>query len=172
MVLKGIYEDENHRTEFDFSYAVNVFEPHGIASRHSEYISDVDFVLESKDEIIFIEYKNVSIAEAHNQGAFIEKIKNGNLTKVLIKKFFGTLLIVLMTNRNPHKKPIVYSCVIEGGKKIDGVMMKKLRNKVRSGLPFDYEKIRDVEVPIIDRFELMSISDWNSKYSQYPIRMK
>ena len=36
-----ILQDENGKVQFDFSNALDVFEPHELASMYSEYISDV-----------------------------------------------------------------------------------------------------------------------------------
>lgn len=170
--MKKVYEDENHTTEFDFSAALSVFEPHKLAAHHSEYISDVDFVVESEEVLFFVEYKNGNIVGAANPEAFADKLKRGSLANVLIKKFYGTLLMVLVTDKNPSNKPIKYMCVIEAGNGIDEVMMKKLRNKVYAGLPFDYKNIEEIKVPVIDQFEVVSLSEWNTKYTKYPVRVK
>lgn len=170
--MKKLFEDENHTTVFDFSAAKEVFEPHTLASYHSEYISDVDFVLESEDELLFMEYKNGNTKVVNNPQAFVDKVKSGSLANVLIKKFYGTLLLVMITDRNPMKKPVRYICVIEAGDGIDDVMMKKLRNKVYAGLPFEYQSMQEIKVPVLDGFDLINLARWNNVYTQYPIKVK
>lgn len=39
------------------------------------FLKDVDFIVEKKDKILFVEYKNSNIPNASNPEAFEEKIK-------------------------------------------------------------------------------------------------
>lgn len=55
---RNIYIDENRKSQFDFTKAQSVFEPHPLANMYGEFLSDVDLVIEEDDQIILIEYKN------------------------------------------------------------------------------------------------------------------
>lgn len=50
------YQDENGKFEFDFA-GNDVWEYHEIASKTPNFC-DVDFVIKTKDKVIFLEYKN------------------------------------------------------------------------------------------------------------------
>lgn len=71
-----ILQDENGKVQFDFSNALGVFEPHELASMYSEYISDVDFVIEEE------------------QRSFVWNIKMQVSRTLLMQKYFRENLLV------------------------------------------------------------------------------
>lgn len=67
-----IFEEENHIYQIDFSAALwatdqlhTVFQTNTVS-----LLSDVDFVAETEDEVLLVEYKNANISNASNPGAF------------------------------------------------------------------------------------------------------
>ena len=88
--IKKIFQDENGKVQFDFSDAVNVFEPHDLSKLYSDYLSDVDFVLEEKEKLICLEYKN-----ADNPKAFQQKLAEEAFWKKAVKKFYGTMFLAV-----------------------------------------------------------------------------
>ncbi|MCB2340311.1 hypothetical protein [Clostridium estertheticum] len=52
--------DENKKYRFDFSNVEYVLEIHNLIS--NGMLSDVDFITETNNEVLFIEYKNVLTA--------------------------------------------------------------------------------------------------------------
>ena len=58
--MSQIYQDENRQYQFDFSSALWATDHlHGIYSQNKVGIlSDVDFIAETEDSVLLIEYKN------------------------------------------------------------------------------------------------------------------
>lgn len=81
--------DENRKTKFDFSKALDVFEPHELANMYSEYLSDVDFVVEGEKNLICLEYKNSNVKGADNPEAFRRKIVGEEFWRNMTKNFLG-----------------------------------------------------------------------------------
>lgn len=98
--------DENKNAKFDFSNAISVFEPHELANLYSEYLSDVDFVVEEEEKLIYLEYKNGNIKNAHNPKAFQDKIAGEEFWKKMAKKFYGTMFLVWACNKNQKEKEV------------------------------------------------------------------
>lgn len=94
MSSNRILQDENGTMQFDFSNAVDVFEPHILANMYSDYLSDVDFVVEDEKKLICLEYKNSNIKNADNPEIFQKKIVEEPFRKKLAKKFYGTMFLV------------------------------------------------------------------------------
>ena len=94
-----ILQDENGKVQFDFSNALGVFEPHELASMYSEYISDVDFVIEEEQRIICLEYKNASVKNAANAEVFQRKLVGEKFWKRVAKKFYGTVFLIWACNK-------------------------------------------------------------------------
>ncbi|MBS6196000.1 MAG: hypothetical protein KH828_10530 [Clostridiales bacterium] len=60
------WTDENNQYVIDFSSAENVYEVHDVTSIYGEYLSDADIVVEERDRLLFIEYKNSNVGNASN----------------------------------------------------------------------------------------------------------
>lgn len=85
--------DENKNIGFDFSSALDVFEPHELANLYSDYLSDVDFVVEEDKKLICLEYKNSNIENADNPRVFYQKLVEEKFWNKMAKKFYGTIAI-------------------------------------------------------------------------------
>ena len=73
--MTQIYQDENQQFQFDFSsalWAINKL--HDIYSQNKVGIlSDVDFIVETDDSILLIEYKNADISKAVHPEVFVPR---------------------------------------------------------------------------------------------------
>lgn len=165
-----ILQDENGRVQFDFSNAIDVFEPHELASMYSEYISDVDFVIEEEQRIVCLEYKNASVKDAANAEAFQRKLAGEEFWKRVAKKFYGTIFLVWACNKNRAEKPIEYVLLIETNPSMDDALKKRFAAKMMRQLPFKYGSRAEIRRKIIDRFEIVDLKEWSVKYPQYPVR--
>lgn len=67
--MSKIFYEENHNYKFDFTDAIEVFEPHDL-SQKTTMLADADFVLDLESKIILLEYKNASGRNVTNQEAF------------------------------------------------------------------------------------------------------
>lgn len=167
--IKKIFQDENHKVQFDFSDAINVFQPHVLANLYSDYLSDVDFVLEEKEKLICLEYKNANIKNADNPKAFQQKLVEEAFWKKAVKKFYGTMFLVWACNKNPLEKPVQYVLLIESNPGMDNALKKRFIMKMMRQLPFKYNTRSEIRKKIIDEFCLMDLKEWGEKYPQYPI---
>lgn len=166
--IKVLY-DENKKMQFDFSDALAVFEPHALASMHSDYISDVDFVIEEEQRIICLEYKNANIQNAANPGALQKKLSGEEFWKKMAKKFYGTLFLIWACNRNPAEKCIQYVLLIEVNPSMDNALKKRFTAKMLKQLPFDYNGRIEIKRKIIDKFMIMDLQEWRAAYPRYQV---
>lgn len=164
-----ILQDENGKVQFDFSNALGVFEPHELASMYSEYISDVDFVIEEEQRIICLEYKNASVKNAANAEVFQRKLVGEEFWKRVAKKFYGTVFLVWACNKNQVEKPIEYILLIETNPSMDDALKKRFTTKMMRQLPFKYGGRAKIKRKVINRFELVDLKEWNAKYPRYPV---
>lgn len=66
-----VYQDENHKYQFDFSAALwATGELHEKYKTVGNRLYDVDFLVETKKEIFLIEYKNANIPGGCEAGGF------------------------------------------------------------------------------------------------------
>ncbi len=161
--------DENKKMKFDFSKALDVFEPHELANLYSEYLSDVDFVVEEKEKLICLEYKNSNVKNADKPEAFNRKLAGEEFWKKIAKKFYGTLFLIWACNRNQSEKPIQYILLMESNPSMDATLKKRFTMKMMRQLPFKYNTRSEIQRKIIDEFNLADLKEWEEKYPQYPI---
>lgn len=166
---KKIYWDENHNVQFDFSNASDVFEPHDLANMYSEYLSDVDFVIEDKEKLICLEYKNGNIKNAKNPEALKQKTDTEVFWKKIAKKFYGTMFLVWACNKNQAEKTVQYVLLLECNPGLDNALKKRFVMKMVRQLPFKYNSHNKIHKRVIDDFCLVDFNEWREKYPQYPI---
>lgn len=164
--------DENGNIQFDFSNALDVFEPHELASLYSEYLSDVDFVLEEEEKIICMEYKNANIKNAEKPEAFQKKVSGEEYWKKIAKKFYGTMFLVWACDKNKANKPVEYVLLMESNPGMDEALKKKFTAKMMSHLPFGYKNRKEVQKRVINEFSLVDLNEWKERYPQYPVYEK
>ena len=159
--------DENGVYKFDFSNCEYVLELHDLANRSK--LNDVDFITELNDEVLFIEYKNANIPNAIKPDAMFRKIKENpeKFYSSIAKKYYDSLFILWACNGNKDDKKIAYILLIED-KKIDEVMRKKLKIKIKKQLPFNL-KDENVVREILSRFEVYNLKEWNREFSDIKI---
>lgn len=164
-----VLQDENGKMQFDFSNAFDVFIPHELASMYSEYLSDVDFVIEEKERLICLEYKNANIQNAANSEVFQRKIAGEQFWKKIAKKFYSTVFLIWACDRNQQEKPIQYILLMETNPSMDSALKKRFTAKMMNQLPFLYKNKTEIKRKVIDEFMLADLKEWNEKYPQYPI---
>ena len=162
----NIFRDENGHAEFDFSKADNVIELHEKYKRTP--LSDVDFIIENADKIIFVEYKNSNIPDASKPEAFEEKLKDDQHYIKIARKYYDSI-IYLMACENP--KPFEYIYILEADI-ADIVNRKMIAAKIKRKLPFELQQ-EDTEIKreLIRDFHVVNIDEWNHKFPDYQIRL-
>ncbi len=168
---RKIYIDENGKSQFDFTKAQSVFEPHALANTYGEFLSDVDFVIEEDNQIVLMEYKNACVPETANPEALYQKVQSNNekFWKKIAKKFYGTMFLVWATGRNVNDKKVKYVLLIETTPLIDSVLRMRLKEKMMSLLPFKYKQEGEIKREVISEFEIMDLSKWRKEYPDYKI---
>lgn len=170
MNQKKILQDENGKMQFDFSCAIDIFEPHDLSSMYSEYLSDVDFVIEDKESLICLEYKNANVKNVDNPNAFQMKIGEEPFWKKIARKFYSTMFLVWACDKNCLDKPVQYVLLMETKPGMDGALKKKCVAKLRKHLPFAYKNREEIKHCVINEFYLLDLKEWKCMYPQYPIQ--
>ena len=135
------------------------------------FLCDADFVLETEQHILLIEYKNVNTREAL---LHVETEKQYNPFEekkfwTLIRKFYDSIPYLYLKGK--LLKPIRYICVLEYPKG-DSVSRKMLRNKMKKKLPFSLQDEIGKEISLIYSVDVMNIQEWNEDtyFGQFPIK--
>ncbi|MCD8118648.1 MAG: hypothetical protein LUE29_04065 [Lachnospiraceae bacterium] len=166
--MTQIYREENNIYEFDFSTAVwstdrihEIYQSNGV-----KLLSDVDFAVETENEILLVEYKNANIPGAVNPGQFDPA--NQKMENKIAYKFYDSWIYLRAIEK---RKPIAYVYILEYPNG-DVVTRKRVRNQITDLLPFQLQKIPEMKEKMITDFEVLSIDEWNQhkKYGAFPIR--
>lgn len=168
-----IFIEENNHYQFDFSQATwatdrlnEIFHECGLSD-----LSDVDFIAELPNEIIFLEYKNASIPESVSHENYRKPFNPFQDKKLnnIIRKFYDSY--IYLTGQNKIK-PVKYVYILEYPHS-DSVMRGEIRNRLVKRLPFKLQKLPEIENKLIDSLEVLSIEEWNQHqvYHQFPITL-
>lgn len=165
--MSQIYQDENRAFQFDFSAALWASdELHDIYSKSNVGIlSDVDFIAETEDSVILIEYKNADISGAAHPEAF-NPFDQRRENKIAFKYYDSWMYLSAIQK----SKPVKYVYILEHPNS-DAVMRKRIRNRIADLLPFRLQKLPEIKVEMIHDFEVLSIAEWNTheQYKVFPI---
>lgn len=129
------------------------------------HINDADFVIESKNHLLIVEYKNAAILGACNPNSF-NPMADKKIS-IATRKFYDSLHYLALLNKT---KPVQYIYVLEYPNG-DNVTRKRLRNRLKEELPFTLQKNINTGIKLIDKVDVVSIKEWNEdeKYGEYPI---
>ena len=169
--MSKVFFEENHNYIFDFTDAIDVFEPHDL-SQKTTMLADADFVLDTESKIIFLEYKNAGGRNVTNPEALRNKIfvaeKRVKFCENIAKKFYSTLFLIWACNKNDEEKDIEYILLIEHPE-IDGRIRRMLRNKIAKQLPFRLLEDTKIKRKILSEFEVLNMVEWHLKYPNFTI---
>lgn len=134
-----------------------------------DILADADFVIETEEYILLIEYKNANVAEAlahSNHTTPYDPFENNKFNKI-VRKYYDSLHYLRLMGK---EKPIHYIFVLEYPKG-DSTSRKMLRNRLKKRLPFQLQEQFASGVKLIDSVSVLSINEWNadSYYGQFPI---
>lgn len=128
-------------------------------------LSDVDFVVETAQKLLLVEYKNALVECCEHPEAF--KPREDKKIHSVVKKFYDSLhFLTLMKKDKP--KEYIYILEYPNG---DSVSRKLIRNRIKKMLPFRLQETFENNVRLIDKVEVLSINEWNEneEYGRYPI---
>lgn len=162
----GVLIEENGKYCLNCDAAVwATDEIHNLYAEIQYSLSDVDFILETEDKLLMIEYKNALIEGAAHPEAF----RPGSDKKIssIVKKFYDSLHYLTLREKIKPKE-YIYILEYPNG---DSVTRKGLRNIIREKLPFNMQNSLSSSIRLIDGFAVLSIEEWNehSEYGKYPI---
>lgn len=162
-----VFKDENEAYQFDFSVAQwatdqlhNIFHKNKVS-----ILSDADFLAETNDGIIVLEYKNANIQKAIQHGNCFNPCDPKYTTKIAYKYYDSWIYLKAISK----SKPCYYVYIIEHPQD-DSSMRKWLRNTITTLLPFQLQKDLGV-TEIIRDFDVLNITEWNQhpRYGIFPI---
>lgn len=165
MTNSKIRVEENGRFQFDFSALDYVWEFHDVVAKTA--LSDVDFITETEEEVLFIEYKNANIKNAVNPGAMLQKIKHETFYHKIARKFYDSLLLFWARKGNEKDLPITYVLIIEHPI-LDKKLRKQLKLKIEKQLPFHLDD-PFIERQVISNFEVMNLKEWEARFPEVKI---
>lgn len=167
--MSQIFCDENHSCEIDFSVAEwatdqlnSIFHQAKLSILH-----DVDFVAETENEILLVEYKNANLSNASKPEAF-RPWEDKPLEKVARKYYESQYFLQATQHGKTKTKKYVYILECVNG---DSVLRKRVRELLAARLPFLLQKQVKMSEQLIDSLEVLSIAEWNEKYTQFPLKL-
>ena len=160
----SIYVEENGIYQLDCSASLwSTDQVNTLYHTAGTFLCDADFIMETADNVLLIEYKNADVPNAADPGAFnpssAKKIDN------VARKFYDSLHYLALERKT---KPVRYVYIVEYPNA--GVTDRKmLRNAIANRLPFKMQLGKVGK--LIEDFEVVSISEWNSHrdYFAFPL---
>ena len=141
------------------------------ACKLSSVLCDVDFVIETEENVILVEYKNSNIPEALAHATPDNEYNpfKGDKLQKIASKFFDSLHYLRVEGK---EKPIHFVFVLEYPKG-DSASRRGLRNRLKGLLPFELQKqdCFTAGVKLIEAVAVVNIEEWNedTMYGQFPI---
>lgn len=168
--MPRIFCDENNSCEIDFSAALWATDNlHDIFHQAKlSILCDVDFIAETEQEILFVEYKNANLPQAVHPEAF--KPLDDKKLNTVARKYFDSLQFLQSMQHHIHKiKRYIYILECVNG---DIVLRKRVRTLLTARLPFLLQKQIDMPEKMIDSVQVLSIEEWNQAYPDFRLQMK
>ena len=161
-----IFKDENESWQIDFSAAIwatdKLHETFSLVK--GSLLSDVDFVAETEDFVLFVESKNSNFKEAKNAFNPIDNEK----VKSVARKYYDSSVYVRSLIKDRRKRKIyIYLLEMRNG---DSVLRKRVRNRLKDILPFKLQRDTALYEKMIDDFDVLSFEEWNKRFKQFPAR--
>lgn len=164
--MARIFRDENESCEFDFTKAEWATDQlHAIYHQAKIDLSDVDYMVETERELLFIEYKNASVRNAEHPERF--HIKSDKKLNTLVRKYYDSLHYVQLLRKGEGKRK-VYICVLEYPNS-ESVSRRYIRNRLADKLPFALQQQVSGGIRLIDEVKVLSLEEWNQQYSNFPV---
>jgi hypothetical protein len=167
-----IFTEEHKHYQLDCSKALwATDEVHQIYhSCNLSILCDVDFIIETEEKLILVEYKNWKTKEAVEHRDVFDVKDNKLLNKLLDKiprKYFDTLHYLSLKGKT---KPKHYVYILECPND-DSAIRKYLRNLFKARLPFKLQEMLSDNLKLIESVEVLSIDEWNrnSEYGVFPL---
>lgn len=167
--MEKLFIDENGEYGLDYSKAVWATDHmHQIYHDAKVQLADADFVLEDTESIMVMEYKNANTKKAVELSYKTKPFNpmDDNKLNSVIRKFYDSCHYLHLLGKS---KPVQYIYVVETPKG-DSTMRKRLRDRMKTQLPFALQQNINTGIKLIDKVDVVSIREWNedSTYGKYP----
>lgn len=161
-----IFKDENESWQIDFSSAIWATDKlnETFSRVKSSLLSDVDFVAEVDDFVLFVESKNSNFKESKNHFDPRDEEK----MKSIARKYYDSSVYVRSLIKDRSKRKIyIYLLETRNG---DSVLRKSVRNRIKNILPFKLQRSDRLCENMIDEFDVLSFDEWNKRFKQFPAK--
>ena len=165
-LMEKIFVEENGLYAFDCTAAIWATDKmHDDYHNAGIHINDTDLLIEEDTEILMVEYKNANIACAADPSAF--QPESDKKVMNVSRKFYDSLHYLRLLGKD---KPVSCIYVLEYPNG-DVVTRKRLRNRLKTELPFVLQDNIGDGRRLIDRLDVVSIQEWNEngQYGKYPL---
>ncbi|WP_303018287.1 hypothetical protein [uncultured Mitsuokella sp.] len=168
--MDGVFCDENKSCTIDFSAAPWATDRiHDVFHEAKLFVlSDVDFVAETENELLLVEYKNANLSNAAHPEAF-RPLEDKRLNRVAMKYYNSLQFLQVMNHGIDKKKRYVYILECLNG---DRVLRKRVRELLAARLPFLLQQQMHMPRKMIDSVDVFSIEEWNEAYPDFPLRLQ
>ncbi|MFI3212899.1 MAG: hypothetical protein R3Y24_06110 [Eubacteriales bacterium] len=164
--MERVFVEENNTYKIDFTSALWATDKLNELFHNAKVpLSDVDFIAETQDEILFVEYKNSNIPNAVSPEGF-NPLEDKKISQV-VKKYYDSLTYISALEKDCTKRK-VYVYILEAPK-ADSVLRSKVRIRLKTLLPFLLQEQNDFGHTLIDDVRVVSIEKWNEDYPEFPI---
>ncbi|MCL2689231.1 MAG: hypothetical protein FWE57_05220 [Chitinispirillia bacterium] len=132
-------------------------------------LSAIDFIVEAKDEILFIEVKNPDNSKATTKAKldFLKDLSDDMYPHKINLKYRDTILREWACGKIPSK-PIICIFILEFTS-FTAFERERLKNKIFDRLPFSLNKFAPKGRKHLHGFELLTIDEFRNKYSTFLI---
>lgn len=173
--MPTIYTEENGVYQLDCSRAIwstdkihDYYQDSAHTYGEIGFLCDVDFVIETENNMLLIEYKNANIPGASNPAAF--NPLRGNKLENVANKFYDSLHWLYLAGKT---KPVKYIYVLEypAGNSTSRLLV---RNGLQKKLPFTLQReLSAGNRKLIEDVIVLNIAEWNSdpELSNYPFEL-
>ena len=167
--MEKLFIDENGEYGLEYSKAVWATDQmHQIYHDAKVLLSDADFVIEDVESVMIVEYKNANTKKAAKLRYKTKPFNpmDDNKFQSVVRKFYDSCHYLFLLG---NSKPVWYIYVVETPNG-DSTMRKRLRDKMKTLLPFTLQQNLNTGIKLIDKVDAVSIKEWNedSTYGKYP----
>lgn len=161
-----ILKDENESWQIDFSSAIWATDKLNeiFSVIKDSFLSDVDFVAETEDFVLFVESKNSNFREVSYKFKPLEKEK---IISVARKYYDSSIYVRSLIKDRGKKKIYIYLLETHNG---DCVLRKHVRSRLKERLPFKLQRDAVLYETMIDDFDVLSFDEWNKRFKQFPAK--
>ena len=135
-----------------------------------EILCDADFIIETTDSILLVEYKNSNVPEARAHATSATEYNPFQTDKLnkIVSKYYDSLHYLRLLGK---EKPVHYIFVLEYPKG-NSTSRKALRNRLKKRLPFSLQDRVGTGRKLIESVNVVNINEWNidAIYGQFPIK--